>query len=388
MLQPALPPACYTQQQWLDLERQKIFGKLWLFAGMTQQLQTANSFITRSLNNVPVLIQNLDGELRAFRNACAHRGMPIQIEDCGIRKLVCPYHGWSYQSNGQLRGIPNEGLYNVCDRSELKLKPYALAVIGNFVFVNLSSDPIPIEEQFAEDIRRCLAALSTYFSDTVSHTTFTGDYNWKLNFENILDWNHVQFVHHKTFAPLVTYSGSGVGDAFGRNESVLFAKGAMLADIQFGTEINAEAPVRLSDISWISRVEMTYRPRWFSVLFETICDKGALFGSHLFPNINFGCLHGEIFYLQQYVPTAPNRTEFHSWVFTSKLRSNTPRQPHLLWGIHHAEKRVIDEDTRLLNALQNALGTADSAGVMGDHEHRQHAMGRWYMQHVAGESAP
>lgn len=387
MIHPALPPACYTEQSWLDREREHIFGRLWLFAGLTQQLQASNSFITRDLNGIPVLIQNLDGELHAFRNACAHRGMPIQTQECGNRKLICPYHGWSYHNDGRLRGVPNEKLYNLCDRNQLKLQTYAHACIGNFIFVNLSPDPLPIEEQLSSDLRKCLTEISAHFSDTVSYTHFTGHYNWKLNFENILDWNHVQFVHGKTFAPLVAYGNNGAVATPETSDSSIFAADGSLADVRFQTQVNTQGQVQLTDISWISRVKMPYQPRWFSGLFESAFDKGALFGSHIFPNLNLGCLHGESLYLQQYVPVAPDRTEFHSWVFTSRLKPDVPPQPHLLWGIHHAEKRVIDEDRTLLKALQHALASATTTGVMGDYEHRQHTMGRWYMQHVGEDCA-
>ena len=107
MPHPTLPPACYTERHWFDLEREKLFGRYWLLAGLTQQLRADNSFITRTLAGVPVLIQNCGGTLRAFRNACPHRAMPIQTECCGNRGLICPYHGWRFDHDGALRAIPN-----------------------------------------------------------------------------------------------------------------------------------------------------------------------------------------------------------------------------------------------------------------------------------------
>jgi hypothetical protein len=74
-------------------------------------------------------------------------------------------------------------------------------------------------------------------------------------------------------------------------------------------------------------------------------------------------------------------------VFTTKLKASIPAQPHLLWGIHHAEKRVIDEDAVLLTALQKSLRSSHSVGLMGDHEATLHAMGRWYMQELGKEGA-
>ena len=386
MIHPVLPPACYTDPKWFELEQEKIFKKIWVFVGLTQQLEQENSFITRELSGISVVVQNLDGELRAFRNACAHRGMPIQTAPHGTRKLICPYHGWSYDSKGQLRGIPNAKIYEISDarKNELRLHPYALERVGNFVFVNLSEQPSPIAEQFSSDLIRLIQGASEHFAPDVSYARFTCAYNWKLNFENVLDWNHAQFVHQKTLAPLLRFDEGGTFSAAPSSASKLFLSGSPLVDIQFSGDAALTGVVGLRDMSRIGRAAMPYSPRWFSPLFADPCDIGAFFACNIFPNLNFGSIHGENFYIQQYVPIAPNRIEYHSWVFTTRLKEGIAPQPHLLWGIHHGEKRVIDEDAVLLEALQKNLSTASSVGIMGNHEASLAAMGRWYMQQLTG----
>lgn len=389
MIEPSLPSACYTEENWFSLEKKEIFGKLWLFAALKQQLQVNNSFVVRNFSGTPVLIQNLDGELRAFRNVCAHRGMPIQTESFGVRKMICPYHGWSYREDGGVRSIPNAKIYNICeqDKAALGLHRYALQVIGNFVFVNLSDNPLPIHEQFSSEMIQLLKAASPYFDSEVSYATFSGNYNWKLNFENVLDWNHAQFVHARTLAPLLQFEKTGEFEAADVTRSLLFREGSTLADIKFSGDVALSGNIALQDISRIGRAAMPYAPRWFSTLLDSPCDIGAFFACNIFPNTNFGSIHGEHFYLQQYVPLAPDKIEYHSWVFTSRLKQGVPSQPHLLWGIHHSEKRVIDEDMVLLSALQRALEATDTVGVMGNHEASLAAVGRWYMQHLVGEDA-
>lgn len=399
MINPVMPPACYTEQEWFDREQKEIFGKVWLLAGLTQQLDVEDSFITRNFSGTPVLVQNCNGQLRAFRNACAHRGMPIQTAEQGVRKMVCPYHGWGYREDGAVRGIPNAGIYNMCkaEKDGARLQAYALEVVGNFVFINLSDQPMPITEQFSSEVLRVLTSSSEHFAPQVSYSHFVNHYNWKLNFENVLDWNHAQFVHPQTLAPLLQISSDGTFEAPVEVTSLLFSDDTTknldspVAEknnftIEAAAAIEAR-DVHLKDISFFGRSSMPYGPRWFSPLLEAPCDMGAFFACNLFPNVNFGSIHGEHFYLQQYVPIAPDRIEYHSWVFTSKLKQDTPVQPHLLWGIHHAEKRVIDEDTVLLTELQKALKTAPTVGIMGDHEAPLAAMGKWYMRRLSGGQA-
>lgn len=384
MIEPVLPPECYTDPSWFNLEQEKIFKKLWLFVGLGQQLKEENDFIARDFSGVPVLVQKIEGELRAFRNACAHRGLPLQLHTCGNRKLICPYHAWSFRADGKLRGIPNEKIYNICesDKKNISLKKYAIHTIGNFIFINLSENPIPIEEQFSEEMQTVLREFSKYFAPEVSYTKFQEKYNWKLNFENILDWNHAQFVHTQTLAPLLAIENSGIFSAAQSDSSFIFTPDTPLGKIRFSGNISLTEQIPLKKISRIGRSRMPYTRRWFADLLEKSIDPGAFSACNIFPNMNFGSIHGEHFYIQQYVPMAADLVEYHSWVFTARLKDHLPAQPHLLWGIHHAEKRVIDEDIALFVALQNALTTASTVGVMGDHEAPLAALGMWYMQNL------
>lgn len=384
MIDPALPPACYTEKYWFDLEKKNIFERLWIFVGLTQQLSKENDFIVRDVCGIPVLVQRMDGEIHAYHNACIHRGMPLQVQESGNRKMICPYHGWSYHADGRLRGVPNEAIFNLCGnfRNEAKLKKYKLELIGSFIFINLDVNPIPISDQFSSDLLELLRGVSLHFDRVFSYTKFDGDFNWKLNFENVLDWNHAQFVHQKTLAPLLSFDRGGGFQAAIPDKSLLFTPGSAMADLKFSGEVNLNAPIHLKDISRIGRSAMPYTPRWFSSLLEKAVDPGAFFACNIFPNVNFGSIHGEHFYVQQFSPVAPGKIEFHSWVFTAKLKENLPAQPHLLWGIHHAEKRVIDEDFILLGALQKALAAASTVGVLGNHEASLAAVGTWYMNNV------
>ena len=386
MIQPVLPPACYTEEHWFKREKEKIFGQLWLLAGLTQQLETEDSFISRDLSGIPVLIQNIGGKLYAFRNACTHRGVPIQIAESGKRKMICPYHGWSFGNDGSLRGVPNAQIYNLseADKAAAHLHRYALEIVGNFVFVNLSEDPLPITEQFPDYVLETLKEVSPLFAKEVSYTHFTGEYNWKINFENILDWNHILFVHGQTFAPLLEYNKGGVIAAAKPGNTPIFGGKIPATDT---TKPPRTDPPALKDLSYGSRTFIEYAPHWYADFFDSPCDRGTILSCHLFPNMNFGSVHGEYFYLQQYVPLDAEHIEFHSWIFHTRLKPHVPPQPHLLWGLHHCEKRVVDEDIAIFNALQKALRSANTVGTMGDYERPLESIGKWYMANLAGQKA-
>ena len=95
-----MPAAAYLSHEWFARERELLFRKLWLFAGLKTMLGAHNSFVTREVCGVPVVLQNFNGELRAFENICLHRGAKLQWERAGRRPLLCRYHGWGYDQTG------------------------------------------------------------------------------------------------------------------------------------------------------------------------------------------------------------------------------------------------------------------------------------------------
>ncbi len=372
-----LPPECYTQEKWLAFELEYIFKKLWVFAGLAQQLKENNDYVICGVGGVPVFVQRLEGKIRAFRNTCAHKAMPIHHEECGNRKMICPYHSWAYDCDGRVRGMPNAGLYSFSaeEKQALGLQEYPTANIGNFVFVHLGDQPPPIEHQFKPDLLQVLRDVSEYFAPEVSYTTFDCNYNWKLNFENVTDFNHIQFVHPKTFAPILDFDKGG---AYSTN----FTKSKLFDTERIVEAADSSATLEPKDINFWGRAPMIYKERWYSRFLADACDIGGYFGCHLFPNLNFGSINGETFFLQQYVPTAPDRFTFRSWVFTSRMKDGVPPQPQLLWGIHHAEKKVIDEDRVLLEKLQKSLAgaTGRNVGYIGAHESPLTLIGEWYLR--------
>ena len=203
-----MQPKYYLSKDVFDLERKRIFSTLWLFAGIKQMLPEHNSFLTREVAGIPVVVQNFDGKIRAFENTCLHRSAKIQWEAFGRRPLLCRYHGWGYASDGSVQNIPFEkDIYQFSseDRRCLKLREFAVELVGGIIFINLAAEPILITEQFSAAFLETLAASSDTYDTEVMHTTWQGKFNWKLAYENLRDSNHVRFVHARSLAKYVTF---------------------------------------------------------------------------------------------------------------------------------------------------------------------------------------
>ena len=195
-----LEPAAYTSPEWFAAEQKNLFGKSWVFAGVLSDLAKPGDFTTAQAGHYPLAaVRGRDGELRGFHNICRHRGAEI-LERAGNMggAFVCPYHEWTYDLAGKLKGIPEEAdCFPGLDRSGLNLHDAGLAVFKDMVF--LHPDP-------GADFQAWLGGLDQiawpHDISTLVETrdvTYEMNCNWKIFYENAIDGYHLKYLHKKTF---------------------------------------------------------------------------------------------------------------------------------------------------------------------------------------------
>ena len=103
----AMPKSVYTSAEFLAQEQKHVFGQDWLCAGRADALPNAGDYLTMEIAGEPIIVlRDKDGHLRAMSNVCRHR-MSKLLEGRGTTKsIVCPYHAWTYNLDGSLRGAP------------------------------------------------------------------------------------------------------------------------------------------------------------------------------------------------------------------------------------------------------------------------------------------
>ena len=104
----AMPAAFYTSPEVFELERKSVFCRHWFFAGREEELSTPGDYRALETPGGPVLLMRGEDKcLRTFANICRHRGS-ILLEGAGnCRRIVCPYHAWSYRTDGRLQHAPD-----------------------------------------------------------------------------------------------------------------------------------------------------------------------------------------------------------------------------------------------------------------------------------------
>lgn len=376
-----LSAAHYTDPAVFALEQAAIFGRLWLFAAFRTAVSEPNAFATRTLGGLPVLVQNCDGEVRAFENICPHRQMPLQKDEFGQARMVCPYHGWVFDPIGKVKTIPHEDklyAYSPEERGALCLKRYAVEVIGNLVFVNLSDDPLPLDEQFSPELQQTLHDITGHFGAQAIHANLPARYNWKLNYENVLDYNHVPYIHPKTFQPLLREGishDSQAGKAAVPAESPPDTAAPLLSTAGLQAQsFWSRSPIRIEHWPWHAGV-------------DRYGDGDYYYNFFLYPNVNFISVGGLTFLLQQFQPVAPDRTEVRFTLAAARETRRLPGLPAILWGHLKSEVAVLHEDVGHLEALQAGLHAGAPRAQHGRYEERLTSAADVYLELMAKQEA-
>jgi choline monooxygenase len=192
-----IPAAWYTDARVAALELENVFSRSWQAVGRTDQVEKPGQYLTAGIANEPiVVVRGGDNKLRAFFNVCRHHAMTVMNEPCGeAQHLRCPYHGWTYNLEGELRGITEfEGVCNF-DRAQNGLVPVRVETWERFVFVNLDPQAAPLENFLSALVERAkplgFAALKF-----VERRSYTQNCNWKVYVDNFLDGGyHVPHMH-------------------------------------------------------------------------------------------------------------------------------------------------------------------------------------------------
>lgn len=219
------------QDLWLR-EQEQFFYKTPQVVAFAGELSQPNSYLCTEVLDVPVVVTRAeDGELRAFINACGHRGARV-ASGSGVRKrLTCSFHGWSYQLNGSLGGRPKEDAFNAIDE-QAGLVELPVSDRSGLVVVGIRPDVDKNRVDHALD--ELIPAFEGFAFDKV-HTVATGrlevDANWKLVTNLSHESYHFSTLHRDSLAPFMT--SHAVVDTFGPHSRWAFPMKGLeaLADV-------------------------------------------------------------------------------------------------------------------------------------------------------------
>ncbi|WP_027857677.1 aromatic ring-hydroxylating oxygenase subunit alpha [Marinobacterium jannaschii] len=198
-------PDVYQQ----DLEQ--IWHKEWIFAGHTFEIEKQGEYLTIQVGDYPVVIvRDAEGNVRAFHNACRHRGSRICSESKGkVAKLVCPYHSWTFDLDGKLLFAANMGdRFNNDDHG---LMPVHCEIVNSYIYICVAEDA-PDFAAFRQDLAPFITPHNLDNCKVAFESNLVEKGNWKLVFENNRECYHCDSNHPELLNSFVeNLAVAGVG---------------------------------------------------------------------------------------------------------------------------------------------------------------------------------
>ena len=220
----AVSVADYLDEARWAREIERIFRKSPVVVALTAHLPIPGAFRSVDLAGVPVLtVRQPDGGVKAFINACRHRGAQIVAHGCGTaRRFTCPYHAWSYNGAGELVGVSGRSTFGEFDPAERGLTELPCAERAGFVFAILDPSAALDVDAWLAGYDEVLSALGLDNAELLDEREIVGP-NWKVAYDGYVDGYHLDILHKGTLGKDVMGNIMTV-DAWGPHQRVGFAR--------------------------------------------------------------------------------------------------------------------------------------------------------------------
>lgn len=335
-----VPAARYTDPAFFELERTHVFETSWLFVAHAGQLPNAGDYLFLDaldrMGHPVFLIRGHDGRVRAFYNACRHRGGPLVDAPSGSvgRNLVCKYHAWTYDLEGNLRGFPEAK--NFPRGAKTTCPPLARIECdhwGALLFVRIRPGGPSLREYLEPVASEIDGLLGDQATDVhlaaVRHLDI--ECNWKLPGDGNIETYHVPYIHRNTAALGLDEKQTG---------QWLLPNGHSRMLIRFKFEMPAELPI----------------PRFQG---DTSLAELGVYSFHVFPNLSIVTGPPNAAFLISAFPLSVGRSAYYTHFLSPVPR--TDENAALIDGSVDGNYGVLLEDLAALAPAQKAMacGAAD-----------------------------
>lgn len=283
--------ALYTDAAIFEEEIERIFNQTWVWVAHDSELPGKNDWITTHVGKQPVIVnRDKTGQVRVMLNRCRHRGATICERKKGNSPgFVCPYHAWTYGTDGSLKGLPMPKGYKDFDKADYSLVTLRTESYRGLIFATFNEDAPPLEEFLGRArpwIDLFLKQGGGYPVKVLGEHKFTFPGNWKIQLENTTDAYHFPIVHKSFLTSLDGDTGElfsfmeagGYVEDLGNGHSVM----VMIPElVDLEENLDEPIPERFAELAEELRAEHSEEEVRRIVRAVT----GSGFNVNLFPNL-------------------------------------------------------------------------------------------------------
>lgn len=349
-------PYHYTSEEIYQKEKRKIFHNNWIFFCFKSDLVNHNDFVSGEVGEIPVVVQNFNGQIKALHNVCSHRFSILQVEKSGNRGLFCPYHGWSYDKTGIPVGIPKRPFFKDFSNQELcqlKLKEFYVDYCGDLCFVHID-EPQSTLKDFLSDFYNEISDISFCKSNLIDKNNFQIKANWKITLENTLESYHVNLVHPETFGSL---GAKGTLFDFAKNHS-----------------------------SWESNLNLSENDPKLEKIHNLFSNRRYKINGYkhflLYPNLLISSSYGVSYNFSILTPKSKDETDFTSLVFLSEPEINNNLVEVYSKYLIDFNRKVFNEDKIICEQVQKGVLSSEKTGILSLEEERVHSFQKIYINQL------
>jgi nitrite reductase/ring-hydroxylating ferredoxin subunit len=383
-----VPNSHYTSRAWHELEVERMWKRVWQFACREEDLPEPGDFHVYEIATLSfLLVRTESGAIKAYPNACLHRGRRLKDNGGHCSEIRCPFHGFAWRLDGSLQDIPASWDFSHVEPDELQLPEAKVGTWGGFVFLNPDPGAAPLDRHLGEIVDH-FAIWPLRNAYTEAHVARVLPANWKIAQEAFCEALHVNATHPQILPYLGdTNSQVDIWDNFARvitpggTPSPLLdwrpSENEMLRSM-LDVRLDEDLPVTVPPGGTMRATAAALtRDRWRPILgdrVEVISDAELMdsIDYTVFPNFHpWGALNRivyrfrpngddhrssimEVFFLSPFQGERPPPAPVH-WLGPDEPWTNAPELGLL--------GKVFDQDTFNIGRVQLGLETTSKPGV-------------------------
>ncbi len=326
----SLPGWVYHDADFFKVEMERVIRPSWQIVCHVSDIPNAGDWHSLDiLGESIIVVRGVDGGVRAFANVCRHRASRLLDGSSGCaRKIVCPYHGWTYESDGRLSGVPNRADYPGLDMDTLGLNTVGCEVWQGFIFIRLSGDGPSVTDMMAP-YEAMIAPYRLPEMRSFGRVTLRPRaVNWKNIADNYSDGLHIPVAH------------PGLTRLFGRS---------------YGIEAQSHVDRMWGDLA--ERPSANPSERAYQHFLPRVAHLPEAAQRHwlyfkLWPNVAFDVYPDQLDFMQ-FIPVSPTQTVIREIAYAlPDDRREMKAARYLNWRIN---RQVNAEDTVLIARVQAGM---------------------------------